>query len=33
MEVPILNLQHYLIATVQAALPDADFTSLRDALV
>jgi rsbT antagonist protein RsbS len=33
MEVPILNLQHYLVATVQAALTDADFTSLRDALV
>ena len=33
MEVPILKQQHYLIATVQAALTDADLTNLRDALV
>lgn len=33
MEVPILKQQHYLIATVQAALTDADLTCLRDALV
>jgi rsbT antagonist protein RsbS len=33
MEVPILKQQHYLIATVQAALTDADLTYLRDALV
>jgi len=33
MEVPILKQQHYLIATVQAALTDADLTDLRDALV
>jgi rsbT antagonist protein RsbS len=33
MEVPILKQQHYLIATVQAALTDADLTHLRDALV
>src|SRR6266481_5810395 len=32
MEVPILKQQHYLIATVQAALTDADLTYLRDAL-
>ena len=33
MEVPILKQQHYLIATVQAALTDADLTHLRNALV
>jgi len=33
MEVPILKQHHYLIATVQAALTDADLTHLRDALV
>ncbi len=33
MEVPILKQQHYLIATIQAALTDADLLHLRDALV
>jgi rsbT antagonist protein RsbS len=33
VEVPILKQQHYLIATVQAALTDADLTYLRDTLV
>ena len=33
MEVPILKQHHYLIATVQAALTDADLLHLRDALV
>jgi rsbT antagonist protein RsbS len=33
MEVPILKQHHYLIATVQAALSDADLVQFRDALV
>ena len=33
MEVPILKQGPYLIATVQAALTDADLLGLRDALV
>ncbi len=33
MEVPILKQQHYLIATIQAVLSDADLLKLRDALV
>ena len=33
MEVPILKQHHYLIATIQAALTDADLLHLRDALV
>jgi rsbT antagonist protein RsbS len=33
MEVPILKQYDYLIATVQAALTDADLVQLRDALV
>ncbi len=33
MEVPILKQRHYLIATIQAALTDADLLHLRDALV
>jgi len=33
MEVPILKQQHFLIATVQAALTDEDLLKLRDALV
>ena len=33
MEVPILKQGSYLIATVQAALTDADLLGLRDALV
>lgn len=33
MEVPILKQRHYLIATIQAALTDADLIHLRDALV
>ncbi len=33
MEVPILKQQHYLIATIQAALTDQDLLKLRDALV
>lgn len=33
MEVPILKQGHYLIATIQAALTDADLAQLRDALV
>ena len=33
MEVPILKQYDYLIATIQAALTDADLTHLRDALV
>lgn len=33
MEVPILKQGPYLIATVQAALTDADLVALRDALV
>jgi len=32
MEVPILKQHHYLIATIQAALTDADLLHLRDAL-
>lgn len=33
MEVPVLKQGPYLIATVQAALTDADLLALRDALV
>ncbi len=33
MEVPILKQRDYLIATIQAALTDADLVKLRDALV
>jgi rsbT antagonist protein RsbS len=33
MEVPILKQHDYLIATIQAALSDADLTLLRDGLV
>ena len=33
MEVPILKQHDYLIATIQAALTDADLVNLRDALV
>ncbi len=33
MEVPILKQHQYLIATIQAALTDADLLQLRDALV
>lgn len=33
MAVPILKQSHYLIATIQAALTDADLVQLRDALV
>ena len=33
MEVPILKQHDYLIATIQAALTDADLLHLRDALV
>jgi rsbT antagonist protein RsbS len=33
MEVPILKQHQYLIATIQAALTDADLLKLRDALV
>lgn len=33
MAVPILKQSHYLIATIQAALTDADLVDLRDALV
>ncbi len=33
MAVPILKQSHYLIATIQAALSDADLLELRDALV
>lgn len=33
MAVPILKQSHYLIATIQAALTDADLVELRDALV
>jgi len=33
MEVPILKQGNYLIATIQAALTDADLAQLRDALV
>jgi len=33
MEVPILKQGNYLIATIQAALTDADLSQLRDALV
>ncbi|HEY2676352.1 MAG TPA: STAS domain-containing protein [Steroidobacteraceae bacterium] len=33
MEVPILKQGHFLIATIQAALSDADLTQLRSALV
>lgn len=32
MAVPILKQSHYLIATIQSALSDADLISLRDAL-
>ena len=32
MEVPILKQSHYLIASIQAALTDADLLQLRDAL-
>lgn len=33
MAVPILKQSHYLIATIQSALTDADLMDLRDALV
>jgi rsbT antagonist protein RsbS len=33
MAVPILKQSHYLIATIQSALTDADLLHLRDALV
>lgn len=33
MAVPILKQSHYLIATIQSALSDADLMQLRDALV
>src|SRR5258706_15520844 len=33
MAVPILKQSHYLIATIQSALTDADLLQLRDALV
>ena len=33
MAVPILRQSHYLIATIQSALTDADLVQLRDALV
>lgn len=33
MEVPILKQQHYLIATIQAALTDEALLKLRDALI
>jgi rsbT antagonist protein RsbS len=33
MAVPILKQSHYLIATIQSALTDADLVDLRDALV
>src|SRR5690349_6661864 len=33
MAVPILRQSHYLIATIQSALTDADLVELRDALV
>lgn len=33
MAVPILKQSHFLIATIQAALTDADLLALRDALV
>jgi rsbT antagonist protein RsbS len=33
MAVPILKHSHYLIATIQSALTDADLVQLRDALV
>jgi len=33
MTVPILKQSHYLIATIQSALTDADLMDLRDALV
>lgn len=33
MTVPILKQSHYLIATIQSALTDADLVELRDALV
>src|ERR1043166_4776309 len=33
MTVPILKQRHYLIASVQAALTDADFVELRDNLM
>lgn len=33
MQVPILKQRHYLIASIQAALSDADLLQLRDALV
>ncbi len=33
MAVPILKQSHYLIATIQSALSDADLLQLRDALV
>ena len=33
MQVPILKERHYLIASIQAALTDADLLQLRDALV
>lgn len=33
MAVPILKQSHYLIATIQSALTDADLVQLRDALV
>jgi rsbT antagonist protein RsbS len=32
MEVPILKQGHYLIASIQSALSDADFVSFRDEL-
>lgn len=33
MQVPILKQRHYLIASIQTALSDADLLQLRDALV
>jgi rsbT antagonist protein RsbS len=33
VQVPILKERHYLIASIQAALTDADLLQLRDALV
>ncbi len=33
MEVPILKQGHYLIASIQSALTDADLSQLREALI
>jgi len=33
VEVPILKQGHYLIASIQSALTDADLSQLREALI